>query len=127
MAKILARVPTLRLCAVSACLVLGFSMQAAADCGFKTGDSAAGDKVYHQTCVACHGEDGRGTVPGAPDFNKKGGVLGKPHEVLSQHIKNGFKEAGHPLAMPAKGGNPGLSDDDIANVHAYLHKRYGCG
>jgi mono/diheme cytochrome c family protein len=108
---------------LSASLVLGLHSNALADCGFTGGDADAGSAIYHQTCVACHGEDGHGPVFGAPDFRKKGGVLSKPHAILLQHIKNGFREV---TAMPPKGGNPGLSDKDIANVHAYLHKQFGC-
>ena len=108
-------------------LVLLGSASALADCGFTGGDAANGDKVYHVTCVACHGEDGKGAVPGAPDFTKKGGVLSKPHNVMTTHIKNGFHEPGKPIAMPPQGGNPDLTDQDIKDVHEYLHKRFGCG
>lgn len=107
-------------------ILIGFAAQARADCGFAGGDWNAGDKIYHETCVACHGGDGRGTIPGAPDFTKKGGPLAKPHNLLTSHIKNGFQAPGAPMAMPPKGGNPDLSDQDIMNVHAYLHHRFGC-
>ena len=97
-------------------------------CGFKGGDPKAGSAIYHETCVACHGENGRGVVPGTPDFTKTGGgVLSKPHSVLTEHIENGFQEPGAPLAMPAQGGIPDLTDQDAKNVHAYLHKAFGCG
>ncbi len=111
-----------------AILVLSVSSQpATADCSFSKGDPAAGDKVYHETCVACHGEDGHGAVPGVPDFAKRGGVLGKPHQVMSDHIKKGFSKPGDMMAMPPKGGNPDLNDKDIEDVHSYLHKKFGCG
>lgn len=101
---------------------------AAGKCGFNRGDPAAGEKIYNETCVACHGENGKGVVPGAPDFTRKGGgVLSKPHSVLANHIKNGFREPGVPMAMPPKGSNPDLTDKDIDDVHAYLHERFGCG
>jgi mono/diheme cytochrome c family protein len=98
-----------------------------ADCGFTGGDWKKGDKIFHETCVACHGEDGKGAIPGAPDFTKKGGVLSQPHKVIAEHIKNGFQAPGAPMAMPPRGGNPSLSDQDIKDVHAYLHHRFGCG
>lgn len=98
-----------------------------AACGFTKGDWKAGDKIYHETCVACHGENGKGTVPGAPDFTKKGGKLSDPHALMTQRIQNGFQESGSPMAMPPKGGNPSLSDQDINDVHAYLHHQFGCG
>lgn len=106
--------------------LIGGANTALADCGLTGGNVANGDKIYHETCVACHGPDGHGTVPGAPDFTKKGGPLSKPHSVLTAHIKNGFHEPGKPLAMPPKGANPSLSDQDIKDVHAYLHHQFGC-
>ena len=106
---------------------LGFVAQAWADCGYSKGDPAKGKVIYHETCVACHGENGRGAVPGAPDFLKKGGALSKTHAVMMRHIKYGFHEDGVPLAMPPKGANPSLTDQDLEDVHAYLHQRYGCG
>jgi len=113
---------------LSALFVVGVSAAAAAgDCGFTGGDPAAGSEIYNQTCIACHGKDGHGAIPGTPDFTKKGGVLSEPHMALTEHITNGFQKPGDPMAMPAKGGNPSLSDEDIRNVHAYLHKKFGCG
>lgn len=117
----------LALSALGVAALVTIGVPASADCGFTKGDWKAGDKVFHETCVACHGENGKGAVPGAPDFTKKGGALAKPHSVLSQHIKNGFAPPGAPLAMPPKGGNPDLTDKDIEDVHAYLHHRFGCG
>ena len=112
---------------VTAALMLAASTSAMADCGFTGGDVANGDKIFHETCVTCHGEDGHGAVPGAPDFLKKGGVLSKPHAVMIMHIKNGFHSPGDPIAMPPKGGNSDLTDQGIKDVHAYLHQRFGCG
>lgn len=108
-------------------VVAGVSLPAMADCSATQGQPDEGDKVYHATCVACHSEDGRGAIPGVPDFTKKGGVLGKPHAVMSKHIKEGFAPPGAMIAMPPKGGNPDLTDKDIDDVHAYLHQKFGCG
>ena len=96
-------------------------------CGYSGGNAAKGSVIFHQTCIACHGEDGKGVIPGAPDFTKKGGVLSKPHKFLQAHIENGFEDPNSPMAMPPRGGNPGLSDQDIRDVHEYLHKTFGCG
>lgn len=84
-----------------------------------------GKAVYEQTCVACHGADGKGPVPGVPDFTKKGGPLAKPDDVLFKNTKNGFQTPGSPMAMPPKGGNPALKDDDIKAVINYLRKAFG--
>lgn len=120
-------IPTRYIFALAVLFTLALSTQARADCGFSGGDWQAGEQVYQGTCIACHGPDGHGVVPGAPDFAKKGGVLTKPHSVMTEHIKNGFQEPGAPLAMPPQGGNPDLSDQDLMNVHAYLHHTFGCG
>jgi len=40
---------------------------------------------------------------------------------------NGFAEPGAPLTMPPKGGNSILTDQEIKDVHAYMHRRFGCG
>lgn len=111
----------------AALLTLAGSATAFADCGFSVGDAAKGDEIYHETCVACHGENGKGVVPGAPDFTEKGGPLSKPHQIMAQHMMNGFSEPDKPLGMPPMGGNPDLTDEDIKDVHAYLHHTFGCG
>ena len=96
-------------------------------CGFSGGNPTHGAAIYAQTCVACHGADGRGRIPGTPDFTKRGGVLRKPHAALQAHILHGYSSPNSPISMPPRGGNPGLTDQDIRDVHAYLHKAFGCG
>ncbi len=76
-------------------------------CGFAGGNPTHGGAIYARTCVACHGSNGRGRIPGAPNFAGKGGVLSKPHAVLEAHIKNGFSSPNSPVSMPPGGGDPG--------------------
>ncbi|NII11199.1 cytochrome c [Oleiagrimonas sp. C23AA] len=90
-----------------------------------SGDAQAGSAVYHQTCVACHGENGKGQIPGTPDFTKSGGVLSLPTKVLQDRIVHGFQSNGSPMAMPPNGGNPTLTPKDVDNVIAYLRKTFG--
>ena len=87
-------------------------------------DPVAGGEIYDETCVACHGEDGAGAVPGAPDFTLQDGVLAQADDVLMNHIEDGFKSPGSMLEMPAKGGDDTLEMDDIMNVLSYLHRKF---
>ncbi|MGO8917532.1 MAG: c-type cytochrome [Stellaceae bacterium] len=98
---------------------------ASAACRVPGGDWQAGSRIYHQTCVTCHGESGEGAVAGAPDF--RAGILAYPTSTLMQHIKHGFRSRAAPKAMPPKGGNPALDDQDIKNVVDYLYHQFGCG
>jgi len=86
---------------------------------------ARGKTVFEETCVACHGDDGKGVVPGVPDFIDGNGVLSQSNEVLFNHIVNGFESPGSTLAMPPKGGNEDLSNKDIKDVIEYLNATFG--
>ncbi|MDQ7019766.1 MAG: c-type cytochrome [Robiginitomaculum sp.] len=89
------------------------------------GDAAKGKAVYEGTCIFCHGAKGTGEIPGTPNFTKADGVLAQDDAVLIRHITDGFESPGSAMPMPAKGGNPDLSDEDIENVLAYLHQAFG--
>jgi len=84
-----------------------------------------GQAIYKQTCVACHGANGQGTVPGAANFTDEKGVLSKSDSVLLAHIINGFQSPGSPMAMPPRGGNPKLTDDDLKQTLAYIRQTFG--
>lgn len=84
----------------------------------------SGKAVYEGTCVACHGADGKGAIPGAPNFTEKNGRLSKPDGVLKKHILEGFQSPGSPMAMPPKGGNPSLTQADVDNVVHYLREKF---
>jgi cytochrome c5 len=80
--------------------------------------------LYDGTCIACHGSDGKGTLPGVPDLSEPGGRLAKPDSVLEKHILEGFQEPGSPMAMPAKGGNPSLTPQEVANLLTYMRATF---
>lgn len=84
-----------------------------------------GKTIYGKTCVACHGPDGSGVLPGVPDFTASDGPLTKSDDTLIQHIAEGFQSPGAPMAMPAKGGNPDLSAADVQAVLEYLRENFG--
>ena len=85
----------------------------------------SGSEVYAQTCIACHGDNGKGTVPGAPDFTRSNSPLTQSDEILFKNVKGGFKSPGSPMAMPPKGGNTSLTDSDIRAVVEYLQETFG--
>ena len=107
-------------------IILGaFLVSTAAVAQEGTVDVAAGKAVYSQTCIACHGANGKGTIPGVADLTKADGALAKADDVLIKNITEGFQSPGAALAMPAKGGNPALTDADILAVLAYLRATFG--
>ena len=84
----------------------------------------SGDVIYQQSCVACHGADGEGGMPGVPDLTDKSGSMSKSDAILIKHITEGFQSPGAPMAMPAMGGNPNLGEADIRAVLAYMRKTF---
>ncbi len=79
---------------------------------------ADGQKVYEANCKMCHG----GTIPGAPGVGKNdewAPRIKQGKETLYKHALEGFN------AMPAKGGNAGLSDDEIKAAVNYMANQSG--
>jgi len=87
--------------------------------------AAAPEALYNQTCVACHGANGKGALPGIPDFTSNNGPLAsKADVVLVQSILEGMQTPGSAMAMPAKGGNPALSEEDAVSLLRYLRDTF---
>lgn len=96
------------------------------------GDPAHGATVYQQNCVTCHGaslEGGIGAslnpiekLPGVKDPLDPGFLIGI--------ITNGrTPQPGDPkqTAMPPKGGNSSLSDQDVKDVAAFIIQQNHAG
>lgn len=83
-------------------------------------DLANGQDVYEQTCIACHGESGGGAFEGMPSLSGPDGRLAQSDEVLLERMINGFQSQGSFMAMPSMGGNPDLTDQDMADTLVYL-------
>jgi disulfide bond formation protein DsbB len=86
--------------------------------------SAKGQTLYESTCSACHGGDAKGIEGVGKNLIEGEFVLQISDDDLLDFIKVG-REPGDPnntsgISMPAKGGNPALSDDDIKNIIAHL-------
>jgi disulfide bond formation protein DsbB len=90
---------------------------------------AHGSKVYASTCIACHGKDGVGIPGNGKALAKSEFVKSLDDDALLAFIKRG-RDPGDPknttgVGMPAKGGNPALTDDDLLDVIAYVRTLQG--
>ncbi len=87
--------------------------------------AATPEALYNQTCVACHGANGKGALPGVTDLTSDRGSLAQmSDEDLIGSILNGMQTPGSAMAMPAKGGNPALSDEDAARLVRFLREKF---
>jgi len=76
-----------------------------------------GQQVYNAGCVACHGAG----IAGAPRVGDTGAWvdrIGAGLDTLVAHAIDGFQ--GSQGMMPAKGGNPSLSDEEVRAVVEYM-------
>lgn len=88
-----------------------------------TGDPVAGQTLF-TSCAACHGPTGEGLPGLGKDLTSSEFVSTKTDAELVDFIKVG-RDPSDPLnttgvAMPPKGGNPALSDEDLFNILAYI-------
>lgn len=86
---------------------------------------AAGRAAYQQTCVACHGTNGQGALPGIASFRSADGPLAQADDVLVESILEGKQSPGSALAMPPRGGNPNLTEADAEALVAFLRAEFG--
>jgi mono/diheme cytochrome c family protein len=87
-------------------------------------DPGRGAEVFQGTCIACHGSDGSGSFPGVPDLTDKAGPLSQDDAVLLERMANGFQSPGSTMAMPARGGNPALTDADLEALLQYMRMEF---
>ena len=88
------------------------------------GDAAAGEAKFQATCSPCHGPDAKGLPNLGKDMTTSEFIAGSSDAELLAFIKTG-RPPGDPanttgVDMPAKGGNPALSDQDLANIIAFM-------
>lgn len=89
-----------------------------------TGDPSEGKNVYMTTCFACHGVDGKGVLPGSPNFTKAKGPMDAPDSLLVSRVVNGFQSPGSLIPMPPKGGNLELSEQNILDAITYIRSEF---
>jgi disulfide bond formation protein DsbB len=80
--------------------------------------------TFVASCSACHGEDGEGVEGLGKALDTSAFVRSKSDKELTTFIKTGRPiwdaENTTGLDMPPKGGNPALTDDDLANIVSYI-------
>lgn len=90
------------------------------------GDPAKGQQAFQSACVACHGPDAKGVTGLGKSLHPSDSEFVRSHSdaELVEFIKVG-RQPDDPLnttgvAMPPKGGNPAISDDDLYNIVAWI-------
>jgi len=79
-----------------------------------------GAQLYIQNCMVCHADDGTGAMPGVSDLteNKQWAALSVAQ--LVQLLKEGVNKPGATVIMPAKGGNPELTDRELNAIVLFI-------
>lgn len=77
-----------------------------------------GAQVFNQACHACHASPGVGGAPVLGDESQWAGRIAKGMDVLEQNALEGFQ--GDTGFMPAKGGRPDLSDQEVVDAVHYM-------
>lgn len=88
------------------------------------GDPAKGKDLYVQSCSACHGPDATGVKGLGKDMTTSEFVKTRTDEQLLEYTLKG-RTPDDPLnttgvAMPPKGGNPALTDQQIMDIIAHI-------
>ena len=78
---------------------------------------AAGREVYLAECSGCHDEGEEGAVA-LIDLKEWDLRRAKGREVLHDHAINGYQ--GVDGKMPARGGTPSLTDEEVKNAVNYM-------
>jgi disulfide bond formation protein DsbB len=86
--------------------------------------SLSGAEIYAGLCVACHGADAKGITGLGKDLTTSEFLASRTDAEMIEFIIEG-RAADHPdnstgVAMPPRGGNPSLTDDDLGAVVTYL-------
>jgi cytochrome c5 len=80
--------------------------------------SKAGQQTYQAVCAMCHNA-GLMNAPKVGDNEAWAPRIAQGKDTLVQHAVKGIR------MMPAKGGNPGLSDDEVAQAVVYMANESG--
>jgi disulfide bond formation protein DsbB len=95
-----------------------------APAGNPAGDADRGQRAFGDTCANCHGDDAKGMPFLGKDLTRSEFVRGLSDAELVEFVQEG-RPINDPLnttgvPMPPRGGNPTLSDQDLADIVAYI-------
>ena len=119
--------------ALGSILVVAAGLAVACGGGGEDGDVSAslapaeverGQKLYQQTCAMCHGFRGEGVQRLGKPIVGSEFVRVRSDEELVTFLVEG-RAADHPdntqgIPMPPRGGNPGLTDEDLRLIVVYM-------
>jgi len=80
---------------------------------------SVGMSVYNRLCVSCHGTG----IPGSPQLGDRelwAARMAQGIEVLYKNAINGYQGEGSIMAMPARGGDATLSDEEVKAAVDYI-------
>ncbi|MEW5985522.1 MAG: cytochrome c [Chloroflexota bacterium] len=88
------------------------------------GDAQAGATKFAGTCVSCHGPDAKGLPNLGKDLTTSAFVRDSSDADMIAFLTTG-RPASDPanttgVDMPPKGGNPALTEQDLADIVAYV-------
>lgn len=86
--------------------------------------AARGATLYLRSCAPCHGRAGQGIRGLGADLRGNAFVAARSDQEVIAFLARG-RRAGDPdnrsrVDMPPRGGNPGLTDADLAAIVAWL-------
>ena len=80
-------------------------------------DGGQGEALFKKTCAMCH-QTGVAGAPKPGDKADWGPRIAQGKDTLYKHAIEGFN--GSKGAMPPKGGNPALNDDEIKQIVDFM-------
>jgi len=90
------------------------------------GDAAQGKRIFLGTCAACHAPDGSGVKGQGQNLRDSKFLEGKTDDMVLAFVKVGRQpfdpESKLHLSMPARGGNPSLTDAGLLDAIAYVRE-----
>ena len=81
---------------------------------------AAGEEIYERSCAGCH-DSGTGGAPRPGNKEDWAPRIALGLDVLTKRSIEGYE--GKNGAMPAKGGNEELGNDEVSNAVRYMVER----